>query len=224
MPNHREKPIIFSAPMIPGLLDGSKTQTRRIIKPQPHAGLRASPFVPSGLEDGHGRQVKWKYAEGDRLWVRERFLLDPSADDDAWFDDDARLSFFEWDGGERRTADLPQALRIRENVLYAADQQEPEWQWKSPIFMPHWASRITLEVTAVSAQPVQAITEADARAEGAPAEFLMDAASFVQGQALPESTHRNGFRSLWNQIHGAGSFEAEPWVWVWAITFKRVEA
>lgn len=221
MLKNREKPIIFSAPMIPGLLDGSKTQTRRIIKPQPHAGLRESPFVPSTLEDGHGREVKWKYAVGDRLWVREQFLLDPGSNDDAWFDDHARLSYFEWEGCGRRAADLPQALRVQENVLYAADEGQP-WNWKSPIFMPRWASRITLEVTAVSAQPVQAITEADAKAEGAPAEFLMDAADFIQGQPLPEATHRNGFRALWNQIHGAGSFDAEPWVWVWAITFRRV--
>ncbi len=66
-------PIIFIGPMVRAIQEGRKTQTRRIVKPQPGAGVRISVFAPSGLEDGHGRKIKLKYCVGDRLWIRECF-------------------------------------------------------------------------------------------------------------------------------------------------------
>jgi len=68
----KEQPILFSSEMVKTILDGRKTQTRRVIKPQPNSGVRQSPFVKSGLEDGHGREIKCPYGQpGDLLWVKE---------------------------------------------------------------------------------------------------------------------------------------------------------
>ena len=67
----RERPILFSGDMVRAILDGRKSVTRRVVKPQPAAGVRKSVFVPSGLEDGHGKEIRPRYFPGDRLWVRE---------------------------------------------------------------------------------------------------------------------------------------------------------
>ena len=140
------KPILFSGEMVRAILDGRKTQTRRVIKPQPSAGVRRSVFVLSGLEDGHGRELRCPYGRpGDTLWVRETFGV------------------------------ITQPLTGEKSAIYKATHK-PEFpneqlgfdgsKWRPSIFMPKWASRITLKVTAVRVERVQEISNDDAHAEG----------------------------------------------------------
>lgn len=177
----RERPIIFSAPMVRAILDGRKTMTRRIIKPQPSAGVRVSPFVSSGLEDGHGREVRIPWRPGDRAWVRETHYVQSAG---------CR------DGGGRV-------------ILYRAAEPDAPCTWRSPIHMPRWASRITLEITDVRVQRLQDISEEDAVAEGigpAPGGWW----SGAEGQSAPDP--RAAFALLWSGIHGADAWDRNPWV------------
>ena len=188
----RERPILFSAPMVRAILAGAKTQTRRIMKPQP---TRVDGGVPFG--DG----PKWARAapgsaviscphgkRGDRLWVREAHYII----------------------GEYR------------EVFFRATQDSstsPTLSWPGPwrpsIHMPRWASRITLEVTGVRVEHLHDISEADARAEGAPFELARQDSVRLGATA----SYRAGFQRLWGSINGPGSWDEDPWVWV--IEFKR---
>jgi hypothetical protein len=133
-----ERPILFSGPMVRAILDGIKTQTRRPVKPQPHAGVRSSPFVQSGVEDGHGRELRWPLALGDWLWVKETWST-------------------EWimNPGDTR-------------VAYRADELafDADYRWRPSIHMPRWASRLTLKVTGVRVERLQSISAEDCIAEG----------------------------------------------------------
>lgn len=197
----RERPILFSGPMVRAILAGNKTQTRRVVKPQP-AGAWAAPGKTS-----------CPYGQpGDRLWVREsthrRPMLnlltgEPLAD--------------KYDGGAY-TAD-------------GADVLTPEgfdlaW-WYSrkscpSIHMPRFACRLVLEVTGVRVERLNEISEADARAEGCP--FTWDGKQYEP--PLPEVDSWQGygrasFSLLWSQINGAESWAANPWVWV--VEFRRAD-
>lgn len=200
----KERPILFSGPMVRALRDGSKTQTRRVVKPQPDTahngepywfiggyrvwGYRPAPAIP--LRAG-GNPLPCPYGQrSDRLWVRESFAH--------MYRDNAQPE-----------------KRAPEDVTYMADNLTPDpyvyGSWKPSIHMPRWASRITLEITSVRVERLQDISEADAKAEGvalknSPAAFLT---SYVRG-----------FRDLWESINGPGSWTANPWVW--AIEFRRL--
>jgi len=191
-----ERGMIFNAEMVRAVLDGSKTQTRRIMKVQPHAGIRNSVFVKSGFEDGHGKELVCPFgAVGDRLWVRETFMN------------------LKGTGIESTTGQF-------EGFAYRADTPPGSYgdmarkdyglKWTPSIHMPRRASRITLEITGVRVERLNDISEDDAKAEGAPTECC------VIGDK-----HFLGFRSLWRSIYGADSWQANPWVWI--IEFKRVE-
>lgn len=195
-----DRPIIFSAPMVRALLDGRKTQTRRVLKPQPKMLRGAGPFYrphPTtaphewhALHGGHiAAIVKVPYAVGDRLWVRE-----------AWFDP-------QMDGARR---------------LYVADNPQdvgPVHRKRPSIHMPRWASRLTLTVTDVRVQRLQEISEEDARAEG-----LEWAAPTWGVKGLAESWNgdpRLAFAALWNSLHGPGAWDANPWVCALTFTVDR---
>ena len=186
----KERPILFSAPMVRAILSGRKTQTRRIVKPQPHAGVRRSVFVRSGLEDGHGRELRCPHgAPGTRLWVREQF------------------SYSYGTGVEDRSP-----------CWYWADGQPDYGDWARPapsIRMPRWASRITLEVTGVRVERLQEISYADAMAEGVEFGNITDP---LTGEIDRDATE--AFEVLWESIHGSGSWDMNPYVWV--IEFRRV--
>jgi len=135
----KERPIIFSGKMVRALLDGSKTQTRRVVKPQPSFfGSMTNPNTPfKTIDYGLHCQIRCPYGEpGDRLWVRENWQshLGPYA----------------------------------ESIIYAYKVTDDErlGPWKPSIYMPRCASRITLEVTDVRLERLQNISEADAQAEG----------------------------------------------------------
>lgn len=222
-----ERPILFSAPMVRAILDGRKTQTRRIVKP---AVAEAIEFIAgrcdgdpttkddfyiewlSCEDDGKKMREQWclssmEYPEegcvpigkaygrlGDRLWVRETFQ--------PLFADGVSYSEADWETGHGY------------KIGYVATDGRQEWidpddEWTDrctpAIHMPRWASRITLEVTGVRIERLQDISEADALAEG------------IQHSTMNDP--RVEYQWLWEQINGAGSWNANPWVWV--IEFKR---
>lgn len=205
-----ERPILFSAPMVRALLAGTKTQTRRVVKPQPCAAV-TSVYLPFRDEPnnwhGYGDDlIRWlgrcPYGQpGDLLWGRE-----------SWRVCGGREYEYQQD---------------RCRVMYRATHEEDgfplgweSYKWRPSIHMPRWASRITLEVTGVRVERLQDISEADAIAEGIERAVIgddwrrySDAASELAGLP-PCVTPRASYQSLWESINGPGSWDANPWVWV----------
>jgi len=222
-----DKPIIFSAPMIWALLDGRKTQTRRIIKINGHmpdfCGGRGDRDDPTcwGWEDpDHGdwvtlekepdQRMGWRdwrgaWRAGDRLWVKE-----------AW-----RTATIH---NHQRPSTLVAACREAgcerpwAPIHYETDGRTDNWfsdmtpgRYRHARFMPRWASRLTLTVTDVRVQRVQDISEADAVDEGA------DHRTERGKATMPILNARYQFQILWNILHGPDSWNENPWVA--ALTF-----
>ena len=193
----KSRPILFSAPMVIALLAGTKTQTRRIVKPvgKDHGfvvderdGFKPWPYrsddgesvyhtvVRNGEEYQDQTPHECPYGRrGDQLWVKETHA---------------------------RT-DKPCAVHYRADdplgVVMIGDN------WKSSIHMPRWASRITLEITNVRVERLNEISEEDAKSEGC--NFGCDSLDW--------------YRETWESINGPGSWALNPWVWV--VEFKRLE-
>lgn len=236
----KERPITFSSPMVCALLDGSKTQTRRIIAPQPRHNAEKGGlewFKRDGSFDGwHGDAVDFgargypsaadrcPYGQpGDRLWVRETFYCDHAYYPKGcpivirWREDDA---------GKRVAIPMEDQRReMLDLVSYAADG-DPDFEdgpppWRPSIHMPRWVSRITLEINGVRVERLQEISEEDARAEGIrwTAEGPLHA-HLDSGHNF--ATARGACQHLWQSIRGPGSWALNPWVWV--VSFKRLTA
>jgi hypothetical protein len=220
----RERPILFSAPMVRALLAGTKTQTRRPMKgPRAESanwnrpGLHA-PIAPytNGrgswnfvlAETGHGTGDPFSCpcgVPGDRLWVKETIRLVPDQEPDDGVG--PVLSCYAADGD-----------------LTVADA----WPWKrkqlNSIHCPRGLSRITLELTDVRVERLQEISEADALAEG----LVRLGEGWQRYHVDPDAPigqpfTRNpvlAYRGLWESINGHGSWDANPWVW--AVEFRRV--
>lgn len=199
----KERPILFSAPMVRALLAGTKTQTRRVVKGTALEWLQPRAFTPEyvGLPENH--LCPYGFA-GDRLWVREAWMPDPPADG-TW-------AYTAW-AGERigQIAGVPERFQHPAFCNYAANWLHGPIRWTPSIHMPRWASRITLEVTGVRVERLQSISEADAAAEGWPE---------PPGDGTPHQTPRCWYPGVWESINGAGSWQANPWVWV--VEFRRV--
>ena len=174
-------------------------------------------YGPGGMESPYGSERNCMKPAA-RLWVRESFLLDPDADADAW--DTAPLPYISW-ADSRTPSLLPEALRTPDSVLYAATWEGIPLRWKSPIFMPRWASRLTLEITDVRVERLQDSSEEDAKAEGVAPKFEMDAANCMHGAPVVP-TYALGVKHVWKDIHGPESWEANPWVWV--LSFRVVSS
>jgi hypothetical protein len=201
----KSRPILFSAPMVRAILDGTKTQTRRVVKPQP---------IPWRATECDGA-YEWRYsrtsaavfgsidgicthcpygAPGDTLWVRETWRGDPVE--------------YRADTHSHGPAD---GSRDAESV-----------NWRPSIFMPRWASRLTLRITEVRVERLQEISEDDARAEGAgllPCTYV----GRCQSNSCPRhgrlDRYRLAYRALWDSING----KAHPWesnCWVWVLSFE----
>lgn len=178
----RERPIIFSAPMVRALIAGTKTVTRRIVKPSVAAianeGIVGDRLCPYGVK-------------GDRLWVRETHAFGPTVDDpDDWRDNpDDWAVFYRADGDERPW-----------KTSYEEEAEEIAPPWRPSIFMPRWASRITLEVVSVRVERLHSIDDADALREG------------VHGGSL--TSDAEAFAHLWDEINGdRAPWSSNPWVW-----------
>ena len=172
--------------MVRAILAGTKSQTRRIVKPQPTGSvLLRCPYMRTG-----------------RLWVRE-----------TW-----------------QSMTDPKIVQNIEDVQYRADEDDPGVTWRPSIFMPRWASRLTLEITGVRLEQLQEISATDALAEGLRygTQLLAGAggARFGGWNAPNEpdtmyADSGDAYGSLWNSINGRGAWDLNPWVWV--IEFRKVE-
>lgn len=203
----KERPMLFSAPMVNAILAGIKTQTRRLVKPQPDRDQR----YPSGyiFEWWSGKYLnvvdaksadaleRCRYGQiGDRIWVRETWA---------------------------QNADQLSDTRMDTSIVYRADGERRafdngiEKRWRPSIHMPRWASRILLEITEVRAERLQDISEEDAIAEG----VVKNGNRWeVPGIVATPVSAVDAYRALWEYISGRGTWDVNPYVW--AITFKRV--
>jgi hypothetical protein len=233
-----ERPILFSAPMVKAILAGTKTQTRRVLKPQPMAdgyyeGEVRCQNVPAGARfvatAVGGAAIRTDFAEhrfapGDTLWVREAFIPDAPVDDDAWSWDTAPMSGTEWVGCGRPIYAVPEKFRTPDHVIYKADPKWSDcenWRWRPSIHMPRWASRITLRVTAVKVERLCSISDEDVKAEGIRQTLNGSWSAVDNYPPMAANTPVGGFYRLWTSISGAASWEANPWVS--CISFERVK-
>lgn len=213
----KERPILFSGPMVRAILEGRKTMTRRVVKPD--GAHHLFPFLDlPGNQTGEwawcssshvvSKHIHCPYGQvGDRLWVRESFQpLFADGVENHWETD--------WKTGKGYAISYPATDGIHE-YLDADDNLTDAC--KPSIHMPRWASRILLEITAVRVERLQDISEADAQAEGAPFE-LGELERLILGA---KAKYRSGFCRLWQSINDPGSWDANPWVWV--VEFKRVQ-
>ena len=225
----KERPVIFSAPMINAILEGRKTMTRRVIKPQPERPPGPCAYVPSGwalegLPNEHGikgcscEEVKCRWWEGERLWLKEAAYIAPPNFGDPT---DGNATDRE---GRRRVVGYAASM-CGEAVRCAMDYGVKK---TSPIFMPRWASRITLEITDVRVERLNAIAEADCWAEGIEAvdgmfrDEIIDMAIRI-GCCIDDA--KPTFAALWDSINGKRpgyNWASSPWVWV--ISFRRLES
>jgi hypothetical protein len=223
----RERPILFSAAMVRAVMRDvdPKTQTRRGVKGIALDWLQPGMFTPEYVAAPDSMLSPYGFA-GDRLWVRETFFaygrwetrFSAKKGRDEWHFIDMTL---ECDRAYQYAADNP-------GVPITASRHggvTPEW-WKRPaIHMPRVASRIMLEVTGVRIERLQDISEDDAVAEGVerlaadlPYWFNYHTSTF-EYTCL---SAKDSFRTLWESINGAGSWDANPWIW--CISFKRALA
>jgi len=186
----KELPILFSGPMVQAILDGRKTMTRRVVKPQPAGdefnGFNAfgeAIFYPRSDDSDDAGLRRCPHGQpGDRLWVRETWQHNPY-------------------GGI--------VYRAGSGILNCDGRG-----WRSPICMPRWASRITLEITAVRVERVQDISEEDAMSEGA---------MFCNHGVEHDGMHyRCGFCALWNSLNAKRGYGWDTNPWVWVLAFKRL--
>lgn len=198
-----ETPIIFSAPMVRAILDGRKTQTRRVAKPQPSS------------EQVNECILRCPYgAPGDRLWVRESGWERPVRTPKMMREGADTWAPYYFDADGLTESDLDDIRR---------------WGFKRCVsrFMPRSASRITLEIEAVRVEKLNEITEDDAKAEGIewfdgrPGRPVNHHGWRYEPGSLLWVTATGAFRELWESLHGSRSWDANPWVWV--IQFRKVE-
>lgn len=205
----KERPILFSAPMVRAILEGRKTQTRRVVK-RPKQCPENYTLAPAEIIDPGvtwwqsptprvGRSQECPYGKPcDRLWVRETFA-------------------------HGRIDKLPHPCK------YRADHPEADTvpgqfgrAWTPSIHMPRWASRIDLLITGVRVEKLQDISEADAVAEGIEQDPETSAFKCYIGD---KQTHwfcpRESFRTLWQSINGHAAWNENPWLWV--VEFERTK-
>ncbi|MDQ9124994.1 hypothetical protein RDT67_00980 [Serratia fonticola] len=201
----KERPVLFNGDMVRAILDGRKTQTRRMVKPQ-----RSGPawtvkptqepryarhshdwWLPTGTAPYSALPSCPYGAAGDRLWVRETFRL---------FDKYQECG----------CSDFPCNCPSHNSPIYRASNNDCEDKWTPSIHMPRSASRILLEITNVRVERLGDISDIDASSEGC------SLADMKSGDRLADV-----FKRLWSSIYGAESWQANPWVWV--IEFRRVK-
>lgn len=207
----KERPILFSGPMVKAILEGRKTQTRRVAS---HPLAKSARVILGPNREGYfdciqhnetGGGILCPYgAAGDRLWVKETHArvhpgmlqsLDPEPESHEW----------------------TTVYRADANGGYVGKLMECT-KWKPSIFMRREFSRITLEIENVRVERLQEISEADALKEGVTGdECARFNSPFVADQPTPSMCYAN----LWNSINGPGSWDANPFVWV--IQFRRVQ-
>jgi len=198
-----EHPILFSGPMVRAILDGRKTQTRRVVKPQPaYHPVFQNELHWRGMDLNPDSTYRCPYGvPSDWLWVRETWMLDGA---------DVRPAGMEWD---RR-------------VIYRADNPENGelFKWKPSIFMPRWASRLTLGITAVRVERLQEISAANAMWEGIERAHLLLNRLTIEALGNASSTGLaaiDDYAVLWDSLNAKRGYSWESNPWVWVITFEK---
>ncbi|WP_212810918.1 hypothetical protein [Pseudomonas sp. Ost2] len=210
----KERPILFSAPMVRAILEGRKTVTRREVKKQAALDCLAAGFEPAFLALPGNADLCPYGKPGDRLWVRETFAFaDKSGSHDAAPDEHWRPA---------RPGMEPEIYRC---WYRASDGHTADGFWKPSIHMPRWASRILLEISEVRVERLQDISEEQALAEGIIPHVRGGWHWHPHDPSNVDDWHQFGFKSpafafqdLW--IGTGGDWDANPWVWV--VEFKRV--
>lgn len=228
-----ERPLLMCGEMVRATLSDTKTQTRRLVKGaygrcyyKPEMDACSTPL--EAIKNPYGKP-------GTRLWVRENFA--PSTNVNRSED---------WPGCPHLDiADVPPEITSKlkygfDAIVYQATvQKEWEWcdddgftseksHWRPSIHMPRWASRLTLEITAVRVERLQDISEADAWAEGCKRGEPTDNGGFFPAEEPDPSgigdrgwdCAKDWYADLWDSLHGPGAWDKNPWVW--AVTFKRL--
>ncbi len=209
----KERPILFSGPMVRAILEGRKTMTRRVVKLRHDADVvvvNGQVWKPARVD--YAGYVDCPYGQvGDRLWVRENFC--PIYPQDPHYN-----------GGRPIEYDYQATYKHGHRL---GDLIGEKKKWKPSIHMPRIASRILLEIVSVRVERLHEISEADAQAEGVERVVVgsgwrryCDPDSEEVG-VPPCGDARRSFRSLWKYINGDESWNANPWVWV--VEFKRVQ-
>lgn len=226
----KQRPILFSTPMVQAILEGRKTQTRRVVKPQPPVeNIDEEPCIDydRGVEKGsmenpviYAEWAEWQdefvnnttepieshcvYSpfgkEGDVLWVRETF--------------------------RPKGHSFPIGEHFEYKATAEADGNPTDEPWKPSIFMPKDAARIWLRIANVRVERLQDISEEDAIAEGVDELFDSSVEERWKNYGLepynkPLNDPASSFMTLWWRINGIDSWELNPWVWV--IEFERIE-
>lgn len=207
----KERPILFRGEMVRAILDGRKTQTRRLVKPQPALGESVGPcgwsrtgwaycedpatHEPAGC---FCRPVRFPYGDdtGDHLWVRETWAVS------GHYKDGPRYEYraFPADGEHFRSVG----------------------RWKPSIHMPRSACRLILEIIDVRVERLSDISHEDAIAEGCRGYNWVASSPYFSGPHTDDGElPQEEFQTLWESINGVGSWAANPWVWV--VSFRRVE-
>lgn len=222
----RDLPISFSGPMVRALLAGTKTQTRRVLSPQPSSDRRNlvglyAPRLTAVFENPDVGSisdftVRLRYMPGDRLYVREHWRVDDDLD-------------------HAPPRDLPTSPHNRPFLHYEADGAPTHdmGKFRQGMHMPRWASRLTLTVTDVRVERLQDCSEADALAEGielkpyghwkcygdTPAPFGGAAPSVLaHGIGRVSASPIHSYATLWDSINGEGAWDANPWVAAYSFT------
>ncbi len=216
----KTRPILFSGPMVRALLTGTKTQTRRIVKPQPEfsaesiavlqgnrPGISLSQIVNDAWQAGFVDVACPYGVPDDRLWVRETWGIESPYENETGA---PMIPCYRADG---------------------EDQKPWDGRWRPSIHMHRADSRLTLEITDVRVQRLQEISEEDAEAEGIERNRWADGTwhpfdgwvdPTTDPDDFPAQSAQEAYANLWDSIHGDGSWAANPWVW--AVSFKRVDA
>ena len=204
-----EKPILFNTEMVRAILDGRKTQTRRLVKPQPVYDDGLWELGGAGWSDshvtihpvpGHSLWERQPVQPGDVLWVRETWQYIPESDVDGFY-------------------------------VYAADREDPaEWKWRPSIHMPRKAARLFLQVMGVRIERLRDITAKDAFNEGTGKLFLEDIAYGDKDYECDLDDEygmaREQFAWLWESTLKKDNLERYGWwanPWVWVIEFERFD-
>ncbi|MGY8872174.1 MAG: hypothetical protein ACKVJE_17180 [Pseudomonadales bacterium] len=222
--------LLFKADMVNALLDGRKTQTRRIMKQQPKpfngvasvsgdfawptrfSGASTISCKPTGPTGWIEKEKLCPYGDkGDLIYVRETFRL--------------------WSSADECGCESPCECPSNNTPLYRATHKNSEVTWKPSIHMPRWASRLTLKITSVRVEQLQNVSEEDAKAEGIRYHSLYDEWGGVEPHpaSTPSlkqwrwyETPQQAFEWLWKSAYSTESWGANPWVWV--IEFEVIKA
>ncbi|HHT1002346.1 TPA: hypothetical protein ACTYAX_004235 [Enterobacter hormaechei] len=218
-----ERGMIFNSEMVRAILDGRKTQTRRIIKDCTVGRDPISKFIQVGKKfiGCYPEDVPELIREccpygvpGDRIWVRETFQgpLFDFEQMEAYQEDSSKFKKPEFCVYKADGKPAPEFFEADDNLHCG---------WRPSIHMPRWASRITLEITGVRVEQLKSISEEEARSEGVARLREGFWKHYQPGWTQHQLSARGSFATLWDSIYGFGDWDRNPWVWV--VEFKRIE-